>query len=64
MTIEEFRKLLDAHDWYYDFSDDGNVMRRGRAAEDRLKAIAASSPELQEYYTAYCRRKYNPSGGH
>lgn len=40
MRASEFFKECQAHDWYYDFSDDGDVYRRGKANEVRLQGIA------------------------
>lgn len=37
MTIEEFYKLLEGHDWTYQYSDDFSVWRRG---SDRAKQIS------------------------
>ena len=31
MKKQELLKCLKAHDWYYDYSDDGSVWRRGSA---------------------------------
>lgn len=43
MTPEEeqdnYRKLLKSHDWYYDYSDDHSVWKRGVAARDRLTGL-------------------------
>ncbi|HEX2753296.1 MAG TPA: hypothetical protein VHP34_09415 [Alphaproteobacteria bacterium] len=43
---ENYRKLLRAHDWYYDYSDDHSVWKRGVAARDTLNGIRrAIDPE-------------------
>lgn len=36
---ENYRKLLRAHDWYYDYSDDHSVWKRGVAARDKLNGL-------------------------
>jgi len=36
---ENYRKLLSAHDWFYDFSDDHSVWKRGTAERDKLNGI-------------------------
>ena len=41
MTPEEenYVRLLKSHDWYYDYSDDHSVWRRGNEAHSRLRGI-------------------------
>jgi len=41
MTPEEenYIKLLKSHDWYYDYSDDHSVWRRGSEAYGRLRSM-------------------------
>ena len=41
-TLAEFWDMLNAHDWYYNFSDDGRVWREGEKAQGRLRTIAAA----------------------
>ena len=36
MQIEELHKLLEAHDFYYVYSDDGRVYDKGKASHVRL----------------------------
>lgn len=38
--FDEYRKRLDNFDWYYDYSDDGGVARRGHERYHELKKIA------------------------
>jgi hypothetical protein len=40
MTRLEFMKALANHDWYYMFSDDPGVYRRGAASYDQLRSAA------------------------
>lgn len=35
--LKEFEKALRNHDWYYDYSDDGRVWRRGVAEADSIR---------------------------
>lgn len=46
MTLEEFKKALERLDWYYDFSDDYNKVRRGEENLERLKGIAETNKEF------------------
>ena len=40
MSEEEFRRMCQAHDLTYDYSDDGSVWRRGMAGRDAIRAAA------------------------
>ena len=44
LALQPATELLASFDWTYQFSDDGDVYRRGRAAEDRLRAELAKLP--------------------
>ena len=39
MQIEELQKLLEAHDFYYVYSDDGRVYDKGKASQDKIDAL-------------------------
>ena len=39
MQIEELHKLLEAHDFYYVYSDDGRVYDKGKASQDKIDAL-------------------------
>lgn len=43
MSLAEFWDRLHQHDWFYSYSDDSGVCRRGRANEQRLETIAMRS---------------------
>lgn len=56
LTIQQFDdyvKALSFHDWTYDYSDDGNVWRAGRAAATRLLEQAKDEPKLKAAYAAW-----------
>ncbi len=36
---ENYRKLLKSHDWYYDFSDDHSVWKRGSSERSTLSGL-------------------------
>lgn len=44
--LEELATLLANHDWYYDWSDDGSVWRRGLGER---KAIIATIEDCKQY---------------
>lgn len=50
MNIPDFIALLEAHDWYYDRSDDSRVYARGSASQKRLLFLCQQQPELFRLY--------------
>ena len=52
---------LCRHDWYFQFSDDFSVWKRGAAAESQIKALARQSERFQAVYDAHLA--YYFSGG-
>jgi hypothetical protein len=43
----ELEKLMSTHDWYYEFSDDGSVWRKGRESYNKmLFLIRQTKPEV------------------
>lgn len=63
LALEMFEKLCKEHDWYYAYSDDHNVWKRGVVAEDRLKAryAALRKTDIGASVEAIWNQ-YNPSG--
>lgn len=53
VSLQDFYKALESHDWFYDYSDDGSVYRRGRAEEDRIGKATATSPAHKALYDAF-----------
>jgi hypothetical protein len=41
--LEAFRTRLDNHDWFFSFSDDGGVWKRGKTELEALKQVAAQN---------------------
>ena len=39
MQIEELHKLLEAHDFYYVYSDDGRVYDKGKASQEKIDVL-------------------------
>ena len=39
MQIEELQKLLEAHDFYYVYSDDGRVYDKGKASQEKIDVL-------------------------
>ena len=53
MNKEDFLKLLNAHDWYYMYSDDHSVWRRGKDEAQVIFAAMRDNKELGELYQNY-----------
>jgi hypothetical protein len=53
VSLLEFYEMLERHDWYYPFSDDGRVYNNGKRAEDTLHKIASQSSEHKELFDAF-----------
>jgi hypothetical protein len=57
ITVAAFEALIKAHDFYYGYSDDNSVWRRG---EEELKVIndhIAKNPKLAKVWTDFCKAK-------
>ena len=51
MTLHEYKKLLDKHDWYTFYSDDWKVRKQGEKEEEELLEMACVHGE--KYQQAY-----------
>ena len=51
MEREDYQQLLDKHDWYYEFSDDPRVYKKGKQERRKLVSLAKSSEELASLYS-------------
>jgi 6-phosphogluconate dehydrogenase (decarboxylating) len=52
-NIGEYFNRLSNHDWYYDYSDDHSVWKRGSANRDRLLNTAAEHPNYKKMYNEF-----------
>lgn len=50
MTLEEYKKRLQNHDWLYAYSDDPNVYERGRYEQETLEYLAKENPEFKQAF--------------
>ena len=54
MQIEKLQKLLEAHDFYYVYSDDGRVYDKGKASQEKIdvliKEIGSEGKRLYEQF--------------
>lgn len=51
--LKEFFDLCASHDWYYSYSDDQRVWRKGQVASGRLSKMAYTSEEHEAIYDAW-----------
>lgn len=58
-TLARYWDMLREHDWYWEFSDDPSVARRGREAEARLMAGMRLSPEHKMLWAAWHRHMFS-----
>ena len=50
MTLREYKKRLDKHDWYYVMSDDPRWYDAGLAEEKELIKLAQSKPSFTKAF--------------
>lgn len=53
MDRSDYYDKLDAHDWYYELSDDMNKYSAGEESYKELRGIAAQSNELHSLFRAF-----------
>ena len=39
MDIEELHNILESHDFYYVYSEDGKIYDKGKASQDKIDAL-------------------------
>lgn len=52
-TPSEFWDKLNQHDWFYEYSDDTRVWRKGSEREGWLRTIASKDPVLKALYEGF-----------
>jgi len=60
MDIQEFFKLLENHDWYYQYSDDHRAWTKGRNENQRLQSIIQEVPLYTKMYLAMSDYMFKP----
>lgn len=65
MNIEDYKKALKSHDWFYSFSDDGRVFRNGESENSRLLGIAKANGAAfqREFNLEYAKYFHGKSFG-
>ena len=59
MSEDDYLKLLKAHDWTYQYSDDHGVWRKGSQAAQNLVNLANNDAKLKSLYTDYIEKNIN-----
>lgn len=49
-ALGEYKKLLDAHDWFWRMSDSRVIRDKGYDEEKKLKQLASTNGLLQQMY--------------
>jgi len=60
MSKEEFAKLLEDHDWFYNMSDDPWVWTRGNQERLKIENLCKENPEFQKMYEEKGNSIFNP----
>jgi hypothetical protein len=60
MSPSEFFKLLEKHDWYYQYSDDHRAWEKGSNESKRIQAIAQEIPLFLDMYRDYSKFMFLP----
>ena len=54
VTLEKFITMLQTHDWYYNYTDDGKVWRDGKNVEDEIhRIIRERGTKYEQAYNQY-----------
>ena len=53
LTTEEFFEKLRLHDWYYNYSDDYEVYKKGQAARGELEVHCKENELFATMYSDY-----------
>lgn len=63
IPLEEYKKALANHDWFYSFSDDHSVWSRGERERSRLISIAeGNGNDFKQAYNDEVKRNFFNEG--
>ena len=57
LTVEEYSKVLEDHDWYFSYSDDHRAWKRGDDQSTFINKLAAQDPALKEVLQQFLRAR-------
>lgn len=55
MTTHEYTRLLETHDWFYEYSDDFSAYQRGHKSKQLLESLAKQDETLKKLFDEYKR---------
>lgn len=55
MNLKKFDELLGFHDWFYAFSDDGRVWRKGEEETRIIEEVVKKDPKCKQLLELYSR---------
>lgn len=60
-TIEDIKRMIDTHDYWYSMSDDHSVWKRGQDSYDRIQralndAEGETATAARAYWKEHCAR--------
>lgn len=61
MTKEEFKKLLDDHDWFFQMSDDLRVWGKGQIEQLEIEKLCKDNSEFDKMYKEYGMEMFHPN---
>jgi hypothetical protein len=53
LTIQDYKSMLDKHDWYYMMSEDANVYKKGSYSYAKVKELSYISDKHKELFKQY-----------
>ena len=57
LTVEEYSKVLEEHDWYFSYSDDHRVWKKGHDQSTYINKVAEQDPALREVLQQFLRAR-------
>jgi hypothetical protein len=54
-VLESFERMIKEHDYYFDYSDDGNVWRKGRDEREAIEKYTKEHPECKAIWDAFVK---------
>lgn len=59
LTLTDYYAQLEAHDWYYEYTEDARVWKNGREQRDALIEGTKAGAEFADLYNAYYNYIFN-----
>lgn len=59
VTAEQYLAELEAHDWYYEYSDDHRDWKKGNEHAKLLRSLREGNEELEALHSAYVDYKFH-----